>query len=82
MGGGDFFLLVSVDHEAAGCKEKLSGKEADTRNIFYSSEYERQQLKSTLTGILFVTNRKEKMKSARNYCRFLKVNSSSANRHI
>lgn len=81
-GGGDVFLLASVDHEAAGCKEKLSGKEVDTRNIFYSSEYERQQLKSTLTGILFVTNQKEKMNSARNYCRFLKVNSSSANRHI
>lgn len=37
-----------------------------------------QQLKSILIGSLFLTNRKDKMKSASKYCRVLKVNSSSA----
>lgn len=73
MGEGTFFLLVSVNREATGCKEKLLEKEGDMRNIFWSSEYGQQQLKFILTGVLFVTNQKEKMRSARNYCRFLKL---------
>lgn len=31
MGGEDFFLFVSVDHEAAGSQQKLSGKKSDIR---------------------------------------------------